>query len=120
VAPAPGQGAVVVPKKEAGARALAGWLVALSGDQEGEDFRIRAGRNVIGKGAKADIVIRDAHLSERHALLEVGEDGATLTDLDSKHGTFINGKRIEAERRLRDGDRLRVGHTDLKFRSFEA
>lgn len=108
----------VVAKKETEARPLVGWLVAVGGELADQDFRVHAGRNVIGKGSKADIVIRDAYLSERHALLETTEDGYLISDLKSKRGTFLNGKPVEEPRPLRDGDRVRVGNTDLKFRTF--
>lgn len=110
----------VVARKDPEARRLVGWLVVVGGELEDQDFRVHAGRNVIGKGAKADILIRDAYLSERHALLESTEDGYLLSDLRSKRGTLLNGKPVEAERSLRDGDRIRVGNTELKFRSFSA
>jgi hypothetical protein len=110
----------VIARKETDARRLVGWLVVVAGEQPDHDFRVHAGKNVIGKGSKADIVIRDAYLSERHALLEYTEDGYLLSDLKSKRGTFLNGKPVEAERTLRDGDRIRVGNTELKFRSYAA
>jgi hypothetical protein len=120
--PEGGRSAVVVSKK-ASPRALMGWLVALNGEQEGLDFRIVTGRNLIGKGAKADIVVKDAYLSERHALLEVRENGGKrehlLSDLGSKHGTFLNGKAVTKPCQLRDRDLLRLGHTELTFRSFD-
>jgi hypothetical protein len=114
----PTEAVEIVARKETDARRLVGWLVVVAGDQADQDFRVHAGRNVIGKGSKADIVIRDAYLSERHALLESTEDGFVLSDLKSKRGTFLNGKAVEAERSVRDGDRIRVGNTELRFRTF--
>ena len=115
-----GTGAKVVPKKAVAARRLAGWLVAMNGEQEGDDFRVLTGRNVIGKGSTADIVIKDAYLSERHASLEYKPgEGYRLTDLDSKNGSFVNEERVEDFRHLEDGDRLRLANTELRFRSFE-
>jgi hypothetical protein len=116
----PTEAVEVVPRKETDARRLVGWLVVVAGDQLDQDFRVLAGKNVIGKGSKADVLIRDAYLSERHALLEFTEDGYVLSDLKSKRGTMLNGKPVEAERSLRDGDRIQVGNTELKFRTFAA
>ena len=118
----PGRGAVVVSKKKAapaGRRVLVGWLVALSGEHEGEDFRVHAGRNVLGKGKQADIVIKDAYVSERHATFESKNGACTVTDLDSRNGTFVNGQKVEECATVRDGDRISLGHTELKYRSFE-
>ncbi len=112
--------AVVVSKPVVGPRRLAGWIVALGGEQDGEDFRLRTGRNVLGKGEKCDVVLKDSQVSERHVVLEyrVSDDRWTIQDLESKHGTSLNGKRIEGDGRpMKDGDRLRVGKTELYFRS---
>jgi hypothetical protein len=120
--PETGRGAVVVSKKKrapAARRALAGWLVAISGEHEGEDFRLHVGRNVLGKGTQADIVIKDAYISERHASFESKNGTCTVTDLDTRHGTLVNGRKISGPENVADGDRISIGHTELKFRSFE-
>ena len=115
----------VVVSKPAGAPApfgLVGWVVALEGEQKGEDFRLHEGRNVFGKADGCDIPLKDAHVSERHAVLEYRASAGTWTleDLESKHGTWVNGARVSGEtRRLEDGDRLRVGRTELFFRRFD-
>ena len=117
--PDPGDGAVVIARRETGRRPLAGWLVVLQGEDEGEDFRVEVGRNSIGKGADCDVMVRDPYVSERHAILEIKEDGSlTLRDLDSKHGTFVDESRVHGERPLRCGDDVRVGHTELRYRAF--
>jgi len=114
----PTEAVEVVARKESDARRLVGWLVVTAGEQLDQDFRVHTGKNVIGKGSKADVLIKDAYLSEKHALLEFTEDGYVLSDLKSKRGTELNGKPVEAERSLRDGDRIKVGNTELKFRTF--
>ncbi len=119
----PGRGAVVVKRKASAGRPLAGWVVALNGEQEGTDFRLKTGRNILGKGAKCDIVLRDAYVSERHAVLEcpATEGAYVLEDLGSRHGTYLEDEPIEqgTGRRIPDGSRIRLGHTELFFRSFE-
>lgn len=120
--PDPGRGAVVVAKKKpvrAPRRILAGWLVAIGGEHEGQDFRVHVGKNVLGKGAHSDIALKDAYISERHATFESKNGECTVTDLGSRNGTFVNGQRITGSQAVRDGDRISLGHTELKFRSFE-
>jgi pSer/pThr/pTyr-binding forkhead associated (FHA) protein len=56
----------------------------------------------------------DDYASARHARLEARTDGAWIEDLSSTNGTFVNGKRITAER-LKAGDVIRVGQTELKL-----
>jgi pSer/pThr/pTyr-binding forkhead associated (FHA) protein len=58
-------------------------------------------------------------VSERHALIEVRDGGeVVLEDLGSKHGTLVNGAPPTGRVLLHDGDRIRLGHTELVFRSF--
>src|SRR5579871_2596809 len=58
---------------------VVGWLVALSGEQKGEDFRIRDGQNIIGSAPDADIVLRDAAVSSKHASLRYKEQKFFIT-----------------------------------------
>ena len=44
------------------------------------------------------------------------EEGATIEDLGSKNGTFVEERPVDAPRTLRDGDRLRLGRQLLVFR----
>ncbi len=52
---------------------------------------------------------RDPDASSKHAEIRVVGDKATLHDLDSTNGTFVNGQRIAGERALFDGDLLSFG-----------
>ncbi|HEX8951501.1 MAG TPA: FHA domain-containing protein [Polyangia bacterium] len=40
-----------------------------------------------------------------------------VTDLGSTNGTFVNNQRIAQPTRLGDGDLLRFGNTQMKFRA---
>ena len=51
-------------------------------------------------------------------MIECREDGYTLTDLDSKHGTLLNGEPVNGGMPLEDGALVRLGHTELRFRSY--
>jgi hypothetical protein len=71
----------------------------------------------IGRDADCDIAVpADTFLSGRHATLEVRPDGAWLVDLNSTNGCMVNGRRVQGERQLRDGDRIQVGNTVLETR----
>lgn len=99
-------------------RPLVGWLVALSGKQEGEDFKIRGSQTIIGSASDCDIVIDDPYISLRHASLRYQEGKFYLTDLDSTNGTFVNdGKQSITKVELKDSDVIRIGQVKLKFKS---
>lgn len=96
---------------------VVGWLVAMSGEQKGEDFRVRDGQNTIGSAADCDIVIRDVTVSSRHASIRHKDEKFVLSDLDSTNGTFLNDAAQSIAREdLKDNDRVRVGDVLLKFK----
>ena len=69
---------------------------------------------VLGRDDVADIVLDDPGISRRHSEIRVTTDGphlvaASIRDLNSTNGTFVNSERISSQR-LSDGDRITVGH----------
>ena len=49
----------------------------------------------IGRGTNNDVVINDSVVSTSHAIITVSDFGEiSIEDLNSKNGTFVNGKRI--------------------------
>jgi pSer/pThr/pTyr-binding forkhead associated (FHA) protein len=114
----------VVPRKTvllsdvARKTALVGWLVAMDGDQKGEDFRLRDGQNTLGSAPDSDIVLHDQTISAKHASVRYKDGKFFLSDLDSSNGTFVNGlEECVARVELKDSDMLRVGAVTLKFRA---
>ncbi len=72
----------------------------------------------IGRGEESDICLHwDGRVSEIHAeICPVGQHWAVVDDGLSRNGTYVNGDRATARRRLRDGDQIGVGETMLLFR----
>jgi hypothetical protein len=70
---------------------------------------------VIGRSKDCDIQLADANVSRRHA--EVRQEGAAywVIDLDSTNGMEVNGRR-QKRAKLRQGDRITLGSTELVFR----
>lgn len=71
-------------------------------------------RLVIGRGEEAGLMLRDPDVSREHIEITRDLDGALARDLGSKNGLEINGKRLR-ERRLRQGDTLRLGETSIVY-----
>jgi FHA domain len=96
---------------------VVGWFVALTGEQTGEDFRIRDGQNIIGSAPDADIVLHAPAISGKHASLRYKDQKFTITDLDSTNGTFLNDRADAiAREELKDNDIIRIGEVTLKFK----
>ncbi|MES1243082.1 MAG: sigma 54-interacting transcriptional regulator [Acidobacteriota bacterium] len=87
-------------------------LVALSGPLSGSTFALEAQAVSIGRDRSNGLHLRDLAVSRHHCILEPGETGWRLRDLESLHGTFVNGVPVR-ERDLRPGDRIAVGSTLL-------
>ena len=71
----------------------------------------------IGRRAEADVAIAwDGEVSGLHSQIEsAGGEWTIVDDGLSRNGTFVNGQRVRGRRRLRDGDRIRVGQTVIAF-----
>jgi hypothetical protein len=82
---------------------------------DGKQHQIDKRRVVIGRSKDCDIQVADPNVSRRHA--EVRQEGAAhwVVDLDSTNGTEVNGRRLKRAK-LRPGDTITVGSTELVFR----
>ena len=69
---------------------------------------------VLGRGADATVRIDDRSLSAKHARFDPVPGGWKVVDLESRNGTFVNDVLV-AQKRLEDGDRLRVGRVLLRY-----
>src|SRR5207245_5232248 len=56
----------------------------------------------------------DPTLSRKHAVVERTDSGWAVRDLESRNGTFVNGKRVTAHA-LRHGDQMTVGASRAVF-----
>ncbi len=70
---------------------------------------------VIGRSRECDVVIEDSGISRRHAEVSLTPEGWVLHDLGSTNGVQVNDEPLGAPRRLRSGDRLEVGSTEIIF-----
>lgn len=66
---------------------------------------------LIGRAPESHVILRDSRASRVHARIVADGREYVLEDCGSRHGTFVNGKRIERQA-LRNGDRVEFGATD--------
>jgi uncharacterized RDD family membrane protein YckC len=69
----------------------------------------------IGRDPGNDLVLPDAMVSRRHAVVQMRGTQCFLRDCNSSNGSLVNGDRV-TERGLKDGDLLAIGATRLLFR----
>jgi class 3 adenylate cyclase len=88
-----------------------GWLQ----QPDGERIPVR-GNLSFGRTADNQLVLPDARVSRRHAILHSqGEGEYWLVDLGSRNGTYVNDRRVHQPVRLRHGDVVRIGPFSLNF-----
>jgi hypothetical protein len=74
------------------------------------------GEHIAGRDVECSLVIDGTTVSRRHARITVAHGAATIEDLDSTNGTYVNGTRISAPRRLTPGDEFALGSEVLRVR----
>jgi hypothetical protein len=74
---------------------------------------------IVGRGPSCDVCLSwDEKVSRVHAQLErLGDDWIVEDDGLSRNGTLVNGERLAGRHRLRDGDVMRFGRTEVAFRA---
>jgi pSer/pThr/pTyr-binding forkhead associated (FHA) protein len=85
------------------------------GDRQLGAFSLATGELTIGRIPGNAVVIDNAGVSRRHAVIRVKGDKVILEDLGSANGTFVRGQRIE-EYELRDGDEISIVKHRLVYR----
>jgi DNA-binding winged helix-turn-helix (wHTH) protein len=91
------------------------WLYA-----PGLQIKLQAGENVVGREPPVEVWLDSGSVSRRHARVVVDRQRTSLEDLDSKNGTWVNGRRVEGLVDIADGDELRFGSVVVHLRWAEA
>ena len=95
-------------------------LVFLSGELIAVPIPLDREEVIMGRALEADVRVNDTQVSRQHAKITAVANGAKntaeyiLTDLDSRNGTFLNGRRVRRET-LENGDKISIGETILRF-----
>ena len=89
-------------------------LVIRSGPLENQEFPLKPGTNHIGRAFANDICLEETSVSSSHCQIVVGEDGATIIDLNSTNGTFVNQSRVQSAR-LKGGDVVQFGGVECAY-----
>lgn len=82
------------------------------------EIALSPGSNILGRGGDAVAWIDDPSVSRHHAVIAITESTATIEDLGSKNGTFVQGVRVRGQRHLTDRDRVTFGRVPMMFRLY--
>ena len=93
------------------------YLVVIDGDHRRE-VTLEGAVVTVGRGEDCEVVLpADETVSRRHVRLDRSDAGWTVTDLGSRNGTFVNGRRVIATTDLGEDDRVLLGGYVLLVRS---
>lgn len=72
---------------------------------------------VVGRDEAVPIQVVDKQVSRKHMQIRLDKETECYyaTDMSSRNGVFINGRKIQEETVLADGDRIRIGDTEMLF-----
>jgi hypothetical protein len=92
-------------------------LVVLSSPVYPPGTLVRLDEDVtFGRAPDCDVVLEgDGYASSHHAQVFARDGVRYVRDLGSTNGTHVGGDALVAEHRLRAGDELRVGETELRY-----
>jgi diguanylate cyclase (GGDEF)-like protein len=94
--------------------------VVIQGREIGREYRLRRSPLILGRDEGVHVRLPDEGVSRRHAMIELSWDSdrrvkrIVIRDLGSTNGTLVNGE-VVASSDLREGDKIRLGDTVLKF-----
>jgi pSer/pThr/pTyr-binding forkhead associated (FHA) protein len=77
-------------------------------------YPISARGLTIGRSETRDVVIPDPAASRHHCSILQRDNTWILRDMGSANGVYVNGNRVR-ESLLADGDRIRIGNTEMRF-----
>lgn len=72
---------------------------------------------IVGRSDTCDIYIDDAKLSRQHFAIENDNGDVYILDLQSKNGTMLNGIRLNGRQRVKSGDKILAGLSDIVITS---
>ncbi len=87
--------------------------------EAGDRYLPLVGNNcwTIGRSKDNTFVLSDKWISRNHAMMQQMDRGDFyLIDLGSRNGSFVNGRRVSIPVKLKDGENLLFGQTELEFR----
>ena len=79
-----------------------------------KEVQLTKDRSTIGRRPYNDVVIDNLAVSGEHAVIQMAGGAASLEDLGSTNGTYVNGKSVKRHT-LADDDVIEVGKYKLKF-----
>ena len=89
-------------------------LFVIRGADQGSRFELTEPTVRLGRDASNTLQLHDTEVSRHHAEIRRAENDYTISDLNSRNGTFVNGQRIR-QHKLPSGDQIQLGGTLMLY-----
>ena len=100
-----------------GVEPVVGWLVCIEGEYKGESFKLKSGRNFIGRAANMDVVLSADHSVSRfkHASVIYEPRGRQfiVSTGESRELCYLNEEVVLSNMKMKAYDVLNLGNTSL-------
>lgn len=96
-----------------------GWLVCTKGIHFGEDYRLKSGKNFIGRDSSMDVCLsHEGKVSrDKHAIViyDPKQNCFLAQPGESSELFYLNGNLVISAEKLQKGDRIELGDVELIF-----
>lgn len=90
------------------------YLVIYIGNDSGRRHKLHRGTMTIGRSSRADITIKDDHISRIHCIIEWLGDTIRIDDQGSTNGIYVDSKAVN-QAILSNGVPIQLGHSIMKI-----
>lgn len=91
-------------------------LILMKGPARTKQVALTAGETTIGRASTNDIALDSMQVSRRHAVVTMDGPFATIHDLGSRNGVYVNGAKVQSFV-LASGDEVSIGTFKIRFLS---
>lgn len=96
------------------------WQIVLNGPGYLEtSYELKEGQTLLGRSEENHIVLAGDNVSRSHGKLVLKGDTLTVEDTGSRNGILLNGRRLQEQALLREGDVLEIGENRLAVFFFQ-
>lgn len=90
-------------------------LLVVGGELNGSIFNLFPGETTVGRNPDCTIPLDFSGISRKHFSIEVLDDVATVSDLGSANGTYLNNTKLAEPTVLKRADMIKVGAIAMKY-----
>lgn len=94
-------------------------LEVLNGPMRGTVFALTTSQTRVGRSTDNEVVIEDPKCSRVQFVIETRDGISVAIDVSNKNALIVNGQKVR-QAKLKNGDVIQAGNTEIKFRDLSA